>query len=131
MLANKETTLWPDSVKFDDQKNMGYTLDKQRNPTFEYEMGGYHVTDKISVGNADRSVLRQLTVNNAPANLYARLAKGSTITAAGNGLFIIGDKGYYVQTDEKLKPWIRYSQNGSELLVPVSSNTPVIYSLIW
>lgn len=131
VLVNKETTLWPDSLAFDDLKNMGYTLDKQRNPTFEYEVAGYHVTDKISVGNTDKSILRQVTVTNAPANLYSRIAKAATITAAGNGLFIIGDKGYYVQIDEKLKPWIRYSQNGSELLVPVVSNNPVIYSLIW
>jgi|GEM_PF-1246921 len=131
VLLNKETSVWPDSLKFDDLKNMGYTLDKQRNPTFEYEMGGYHVNDKVAVGNADKSISRQITVTNAPANLYARLAKGATITAAGNGLFIVGDKGYYVQIDEKLKPWIRYSQNSSELLVPVTSNNPVIYSLIW
>jgi hypothetical protein len=131
VLVNKETTLWPDSVAFDDLKNMGYTLDKQRNPTFEYEMGGYHVTDKVAAGNADKSILRQITVTNAPANLYSRIARGASITAAGNGLFIIGDKGYYVQIDEKLKPWIRYSKNGSELLVPVTANTPVTYSLIW
>jgi hypothetical protein len=131
VLVNKETTVWPDSVAFDDLKNMGYTLDKHRNPTFEYEMGGYHVTDKVAVGNADKSILRQITVTNAPANLYSRIARGASITAAGNGLFIIGDKGYYVQIDEKLKPWIRYSKNGSELLVPVTSNNPVIYSLIW
>jgi hypothetical protein len=131
VLINKETTVWPDSLAFDDLKNMGYTLDKQRNPTFEYEMGGYHVTDKVAVGNADKSILRQITVTNAPANLYSRIARGATITAAGNGLFIVGDKGYYVQIDEKLKPWIRYSKNGSELLVPVTSNNPVIYSLIW
>lgn len=131
ILKDKETTLWPDSVAFDDLKNMGYTLDKQRDPTFEYEAGGYHVSDKIAVSNADRGLFRTLTVTNPAAGLYCRVAKGATITAAGNGLYIIGDKSYYVQIDEKLKPWVRYSQNGSELLVPVTAGTPVSYSLIW
>ncbi len=55
VLKDKETTLWPDSVAFDDLKNMGYTLDKQRDPTFEYEAGGYRVSDKIAVSSADRA----------------------------------------------------------------------------
>ncbi|PJJ79997.1 family 16 glycoside hydrolase [Mucilaginibacter auburnensis] len=131
VLVDKEATIWPDSLAFDDLKNQGYTLDKQRNPTFEYEVAGYHVADKLAVGNADKSIARQITVTKAPANLYLRIARGTAITPAGNGLFVIGDKGYYVQTDEKFKPFVRYSKSGSELLVPVTSDKPVNYSIIW
>lgn len=131
VLSNKDATLWPDSVAFYDQKNMGYTLDKQRNPTFEYETGGYHVADKLTIIDNNKSILRQLTVTKAPANLYCRIAVGSSIKQLENGVYIVGDKSFYVQIDEKLKPWIRFSKNQSELLVPVTENMPLTYSLIW
>ena len=131
VLIDKEATVWPDSLAFDDLKNQGYTLDKERNPTFEYEVAGYHVADKVAVADADKSIARQITVTKAPASLYLRLARATAISPAGNGMFIIGDNGYYVQTDEKLKPFVRYSKNGSELLVPVTSDKQINYSIIW
>jgi len=122
---------WPDSVAFDDFKNMGYTLDKQRNPSFEYETGGYHVWDKISSGSEGRSLLRELNISNAPANLYCRVAGSSSINSLGKGWYVAGDKSYYIQVDEKLKPFIRNTSKGVELLVPVAGNNLLSYSLIW
>jgi hypothetical protein len=122
---------WPDSIAFDDFKTMGYTLDKQRNPSFEYETGGYHVWDKISFGNEGRSLLRELDITNAPANLYCRIATGSAINSLGKGWYVIGDKSYYIQIDEKLKPVIRNTSKGAELIVPVAGNKVLSYSLIW
>lgn len=122
---------WIDSIGFDDFKNEGYTLDKQRNPSFEYETGGYHVWDKIAVGNDTRSLVRELTVTNVPANLYSRIAKASSISSLGKGLYVIGDKSYYIQIDEKLKPSVRNTAGGVELIVPVSENKTITYSLIW
>jgi hypothetical protein len=122
---------WPDSIAFDDFKTMGYTLDKQRNPSFEYETAGYHVWDKISLGNEGRSLLRELDITNAPANLYCRIANGSAINSLGKGWYVVGDKSYYIQVDEKLKPVIRNTSKGAELIVPVTGNKLLSYSLIW
>ncbi len=126
-----ENSVWPDSVAFDDLKNLGYTLDKQRNPTFEYEIKGYHVADKLCPGADTKSLTRELNVTNAPKNLYCRLAAATKITDAGKGLYVIGDKEYYIKLDEKLKPTIRYSQNRQELLLPVEDKKTITYSLIW
>ena len=122
---------WPDSVAFDEFKNMGYTLDKQRNPSFEYETGGYHVWDKISSGNEGGSLLRELNLTNAPGNLYCRIASSSAINSLGKGWYVVGDKSYYIQIDEKLKPLIRNTSKGVELIVPVAGNKTLSYSLIW
>jgi hypothetical protein len=122
---------WPDSMAFDDFHNMGYTLDKQRNPTFEYETSGYHVKDKISPGNDSRSLLREFIVDRVPANLYCRVANSSAFSSLGKGLYVSGDKNYYIQLDEKVKPVIRNTSHGVDLLIPVVANKQVSYSLIW
>jgi hypothetical protein len=124
-------TAWPDSISFDDLRTLGYTLDKQRNPAFEYETGGYHVWDKVIVGDENRSLTRQLNVTNAPPALYCRIARASAINSIGKGLYVAGDKSYYVQIDEKWKPFTRNTPNGVELLVPISTNKQLSYSLIW
>ncbi len=126
-----QNAAWPDSIGFDNFKNLGYTLDKQRNPSFEYETGGYHVWDKISFGNEGRRLIRQINVTNAPANLYCRIANASVINAIGKGLYVIGDKTYYIQIDEKLNPSVRQMPRGAELIVPVTENKQISYSLIW
>jgi hypothetical protein len=122
---------WPDSVAFDNLKNLGYRLDKKRNPSFEYETGGYHVWDKISFSEMNRSLSREFDVTNAPANLFLRIANSTTINSIGKGLYLVGDKGYYIQLDEKLKPAIRNTPKGMELIVPVAGNKNLSYSLIW
>ena len=123
--------VWPDSVAFDNFKNLGYRLDKKRNPSFEYETGGYHVWDKISFSEANRSLLREFDLTNAPANLFLRIANSKTINSIGKGLYLVVDKGYYIQLDEKLKPVVRNTSKGMELIVPVAGNKNLSYSLIW
>lgn len=130
-VLTNQNAAWPDSIGFDDFKNLGYTLDKQRNPSFEYETGAYHVWDKISFSNEGRSLIRQINVTNAPANLYCRIANASAVNAIGKGLYVIGDKTYYIQLDEKLNPFIRQTPRGAELVVPVTENKQVSYSMIW
>lgn len=130
-ILQNATAAWPDSIAFDDFKNMGYRLDKQKNPSFEYETGGYHVWDKISSGNENRSLLRELEVTNVPANLYCRIANSKAIISLGKGWFVAGDKNYYIQIDEKFKPVIRQTPSGDELIVPVAGNGLLSYSLIW
>ncbi len=130
-LAN-ENASWPDSIMFDDMHNKGYTLDKDRIPAFRYELAGYSVSDKISPQLNGESLLRELKVTNAPENLYCRIAAAKAIEARGKGLYIIGDKSYYIQLDERSKASIRETPNGQELIVPVSNTTSqLIYSIIW
>ena len=123
--------VWPDSTSFDEFKNLGYTLDTARNPAFEYETAGYHVRDKIAIANEGRSLTRQFYVTNMPSNLYCRLAASSAIIPLGKGLYVVGDKTYFIRIDEGLKPFLRNTSAGVELLVAVTAARPVSYSLIW
>jgi len=113
---------WPDSIAFDDLVNKGYTLDKDRFPSFEYEFKGIKATDKISAPTAN-SIVREINVSNAPENLYARVAFGKNIEKVGMGLYSIDDKSYYLKLDDAIKPLIRETAHGKEMLVPIANNS--------
>lgn len=124
-------TAWPDSVTFDDFHNKGYTLDENRFPAFEYEYNGIKVVDKISAPTAT-SLVREIKVTDPPAGLYARIGMGSVIESLGKGLYAIDGKSYYIKLDESIKPLIRPSPRGKELLVPIGKNMSALsYSLMW
>lgn len=91
VLANEKAT-WPDSMMFDDVKINGYVLDKQRFPTFSYAIKGVEVADKILPQSNGESILRELTVSNAPQNLYCRIAAAKKIQLIADGLYSIDDK---------------------------------------
>ena len=122
---------WPDSVAFDDFQNKGYTLDENRFPSFEYEYKGIKAVDKISAPTAN-SLVRKIKVTDPPANLYARIATGAGIESLGKGIYAVDGKSYYLQLDDPIKPLIRQTQRGKELLVPIGKNTNTLtYSLMW
>lgn len=68
-------------------------LDTQGVPTFSYLMGSTTLTDRVAMADGDKTLLRNISINGAPANTYLRLAKG-TITKADEGLFLINGTHY-------------------------------------
>jgi len=118
-------------VPFDDFHNKGYALDANRFATYEYEVKGLQVSDKISNPQA-AGLTREITVTNAPANLYCRVAAAGIIEDLGKGLYAIGDHAYYVQVATGAKAAIRQMPNGKELLLPVAAgSSATTYSIIW
>lgn len=125
-------TAWTDSIAFDDFHNNGYVLDKSRMPTFIYNYNGADVTDKLSVINNGESLQREITVANGADNLYCRIAAANNIVALKSGMYVVGDKEYYIKVEDGYKPFIRNTPTGQELLVLIGkSTTPLTYSLTW
>lgn len=130
VLADVNATQWPASLAFDDMHNKGYVLDAARSPSFRYSFNNMNVTDKISVPDA-KGLTRTITVANAPEGLYIRVVAGNKIEPSGKDMYAVNGKQYYVAVSDKLKPVIRQIGDSRELLIPVKSNDPVTYSLIW
>jgi hypothetical protein len=123
------TTAWPDSVAFDDFQNKGYTLDKNRTPTFLYAYDGIEVTDKIS-GQQPQSLTREITVTDPPADLYCRIAAAKSIEMIDRNFYAIDDRCYYIRLEDRFKPLIRSTPAGKELLVPIGKQSaPLTYSI--
>ena len=123
---------WPDSVAFDDFHNKGYSLDSSHFPTFKYTYNGINVSDKIYPQSNRQSLIRELWVAQPPSNLYCRIAIAESIESLSAGLFNINNGEYYLIVNENLKPVIRTTAKGKELVVlyPPSA-TSLTYSITW
>jgi hypothetical protein len=109
----------------------GYVLDAQDRPTFRYQIYGATVSDAVRVLDNGQGIRRDLTVENASGNLYARLAEGSTIDALANNMYLIDGKSYYLRLDNAggAKPVVRDANGRKELIVPVRSK--LSYSILF
>ncbi len=131
VLSDANASKWPDSLSFDKVKVNGYILDKERMPTFTYSIDGYDVKDKISVVKG-KSADRTISVANAPANLYCRVAVAGKIEKLRDGFYAIADKTWYLQLDPQTPPVLRTIAGQQELLIPVTASSPTVsYSIIW
>ncbi len=126
------TAAWPDSIAFDDMQRDGYTLDKDRSPTFQYSFKGAIVADRIATAEDGKSLLREITVANAPANFYCQAAAASKIETVSEGLYRIGNPSYYIRIDKRYKAISRQTPKGSELLIPITAQAGTIaYYITW
>ncbi|HMI02624.1 MAG TPA: hypothetical protein VK541_09095 [Pedobacter sp.] len=130
-LADKDAA-WPDSVAFDDLRNEGYVLDKNKMPTFIYSSNDAEVSDQIAVQNGGGSIDRTLSISNSNGLLYCRIAAGPVIEVLKDNTYSVGNKAYTVKVPADAKAFIRKTKNGQELLAPLAKGTSSLtYSLIW
>lgn len=130
VLSDVNTTRWPDSLSFDEVQAKGYTLDASRLPSFRYSFNNIDVVDQVSVPNTS-GLSRTITVADAPVNLYIRIVEGRKIELISKDLYTINDRQFYISVSDQFKPVIRQINGSWELLIPVKSNVPVTYSIIW
>ncbi|CAN5787294.1 hypothetical protein BH10BAC3_BH10BAC3_41850 [soil metagenome] len=107
----------------------GYTLDEADRPVFRYLIYGAKVIDALKPIDDGHGLQRVITIENAPSQMYLRLAKASAIESIGNGLYLVGDKSYYLRLDKAEGATIRDSDGGKELIVPIQ--TKLAYSIIF
>lgn len=106
----------------------GYALDAADRPVFRYLMYGATIKDAIRVMDDGHGFQREITVENAPANMYLRLANASIIEKMDNGVYMIDDKTYFLKLDNN-KAFIRDSNGSKELLVPIENK--LTYAIIF
>lgn len=109
----------------------GYVIDeKTGRPTFIYTVNDGEINDKLLPSNDNKQITREITLKAPVANLYHKLAEGSSITKVAEGLYAIGDKQYYIQLDSSAAPLIQEASGKKQLILPVTG-TSIKYSLIW
>jgi hypothetical protein len=109
----------------------GYRLDSQERPVFRYNIYGVTVNDAIQVSDNKGGLSREITIENPSDNLYIRLGESKIIEDAGNGLYLLNDKSYYLKIDDAggAQAIIRDQNGKKELLVPVK--TKLKYSILF
>ncbi|NLR59053.1 DUF1080 domain-containing protein [Chitinophaga polysaccharea] len=122
-LSGKDAA-WTNDTTGTGYRPSGYTLDETGKPTFQYQVYGTAVTDDISVLPENQGIHRTVTVAQPAAELYLRIAVADSIEQVAPGMYLIGDKSYYVKMDDTKANAIIRNQNGrAELIVPVQAKT--------
>lgn len=109
---------------------LGYTLNAQQFPVFEYQMGKVNVQDEIQV--QEKQLQRNLTFNGQEKNLYYRLAVANKINKMPNGWYNIGGN-YYLKMAQEKPIQLRQSEGQDELILPVATQAKdvVSYYILW
>ena len=109
----------------------GYVVDDSDRPVFRYIIYNTLVNDRSQVLPNNGGIQREITLQNPVANLYMRLAQADTIELVSDGLYLVGDKSYYLRLSDpaKAKPVIRTANGHRELLVPIQDK--LIYSILF
>ncbi|MEI9944669.1 MAG: DUF1080 domain-containing protein [Chitinophagaceae bacterium] len=125
------TTPWTTDTLGTGYRPKGYELDEKDRPIFHYFIYGSSVNDAVQVLENRQGLSREITIQQAANNLYVRLAEDKNIEALGNGLYIIGDKSYYLKIENASgeKEFIRDSNGNKQLLVPVK--TKLNYTILF
>lgn len=109
----------------------GYTLDEKDRPVFRYRIYGTAVADAITVLAEGHGLSREITVEQPSADLYAKLAEGSSIEVLSKDMYIIDGKSFYLRLEDAggAKPVLRNAGERQELIVPVKGK--LRYSILF
>lgn len=129
-LDNTSTT-WATDTIGSSYRQLGYQLDAQELPTFIYTVYEARIQDAIRPLENGQGIIRTINIQNPGENLYARLVQGEKIEMVSRGLYLIGDKAYYLRLENTggSKPIVRNVSGKQELIVPVQDQ--LIYSILF
>ncbi|MEO7214658.1 DUF1080 domain-containing protein [Mucilaginibacter sp.] len=108
----------------------GYILDSQERPAFKYYIYGNTVTDDVKILANGQGISREISLEKPAEGLYFLLASAAAVEDLGNGLYLLGDKAYYIQlADGSAKPVIRDADGRKQLIVAMGSK--LSYTLLF
>lgn len=109
----------------------GYILNNNRKPVFQYKIYGAAVEDAVNVLEGGKGIERRIKLDRQKEGLYVRLAEGSKIEELEKGMYLIGEKDYYIKISETggEQPLVRNSKNGQELIIPIRED--LSYSILF
>lgn len=126
---SSDQAVWAADTAGTRYKPTGYKLDDTGLPTFMYQVYGVQVNDASRVLPNAEGIKREITAQGVPAGMYARLASAKQIIKVNDALYTIDDKAYQIRLDDGVKPVLRVSAAGQELIVPFQGK--LTYSIIF
>lgn len=130
-LLSASTASWKTDTSGTGFRPKGYVLDAENRPVFKYMIYGTTVSDSIRVLENNKGITRQISIQNPVRDLYVRVAEAGSIEDAGNGMYLLDDKSYYLKLEDGggAQPVIRDANNRKELIIPVQSK--IKYSILF
>lgn len=107
----------------------GYQLDANGNPSYRYTAYGLEITDRLSPREDGKWLARDLNFTGNRSGLLFRVARGKKIIPVSSDTWAVDDQSFYVQLPAGIKPEIRQTAAGQDMLLPVLEN--IQYYIIW
>ena len=116
-VSNNLPAVWPKDTTGTGYRPLGYSLDENNIPTFQYSIYGKKLSDRIEV--TEKQKLQRTLKTEDKSNFAARVAEGSSIEKISDGLYAIDGKTWYVEIPEAAGKIIsqRNSAGKSELII--------------
>lgn len=113
-------------------KLRGYDINEAEEPIFKYQVDAATVFDHYQPSADGQELVRTIRAENAPENLYTRIAVADYVEAVGNGYYSVGGKYYLRLQSPAEEPLIRRGEEQTELLFPLTASAnEVKYSILW
>lgn len=117
---------------------LGYEVSKNDLPIYKYTIDEVILSDRIRYLEKGRGLRREVVLENSPENQHFDflITSRKRIEELPNGLYMVGDKEYYIQFDEGVVPELLKKTDGTvEVILPTDSSEEgkkeVGYSIIW
>jgi Domain of Unknown Function (DUF1080) len=110
-------------------RTMGYELDENNLPTFNYQIYGSDIVDICKNTEGGKFLTRSISSKNPSPNLSVRLAIGKTIEAVSPDTYIVDGKTFYIKLLNGTKATIEKVGEKSVLLSPLKDL--VQYAIMW
>ena len=121
---------WPDTLATSaNYRFKGFHLDAKGYPAFHYSVHGLEVTDRFSPQEDGKWLARELNFKGNSSGLQFRLAAGKKIVPVSADTWAVDDYKFYIQLPAGIKPEIRQTAGGQEMVLPVLEN--IQYYIIW
>jgi hypothetical protein len=111
---------------------LGYILDSQGHPTFQYKLEEAKIFDSYEISNDNERLERTISIEpDGVDDLYTRIATADYIELLQNGIYSIGGQFYLELLTSDPVPIIRKIDSEMELIFPVTVSSTIKYSLLW
>jgi hypothetical protein len=110
-------------------RTMGYELDENNLPTFNYQIYGSDIVDICKNTEGGKFLTRSISSKNPSPNLSVRLAIGKTIEVVSPDTYIVDGKTFYIKLLNGTKATIEKVGEKNVLLSPLKDM--VQYAIMW
>ena len=109
-------------------KPLGYLLDEQGRPAFQYQYGTAKVTDRIFPGPTGNELIHEVEFEGTTADSQYILAESNDIITMPDGSYAIDDQSYYIKVNKGV---VNLVTSGGKSLLQSNTQESLSYTVIW
>jgi hypothetical protein len=119
---------WSDDVSTSNYTPKGYTIGSNNLPTFQYEIYGSKISDKISVVEG-KTFQRTIKIDGSNPEMVVKVSEANTIEKMANGLYAINNKDYFIKVAPNAN--LQIISNGDKQFLVATVSKELTYDILF